>query len=101
MADQSSTKEIKIVTHRPEGQQREYANYIEFSINTRDVSLKFCDIKPHSTEEEYKESKEKNQIDVNVSREIVVPFDVVEEVVQKLSIYINKVKEDVKKGGSK
>jgi hypothetical protein len=95
MTDQTDTKDIKIVTSRPEGQKREYSNYVEISANPREVSLKFCDLKSPSTNEEIEKIK-KEGITLLVNTEIVLAFDVAESVVDTMTKQLNIVKEKLK-----
>jgi len=89
-------KKIKISTSRPEGQKREYSNYVEISANPRDVSLKFCDLKPPAKKEEI-DDVIKNGITIPVNTEIVLPFDVAESVVEALKRQLDIVKDKIKK----
>ena len=95
MTDQTNTNDIKIVTHRPEGQKREYSNYVEISANPREVSLKFCDLKPPSTNEQIEKIKT-DGITLTVNTEIVLAFDVAESVVETMTKQLNIVKEKIK-----
>ncbi|MGH7203534.1 MAG: hypothetical protein ACREHC_03775 [Candidatus Levyibacteriota bacterium] len=91
MADEA--RDIKIITYRPEGQKREFSSYIEISANPREVSLKFCDLKPPATEEELELIKKQGKITIPVDTEIVVPFDVAEALLQALGTQLNTIKE--------
>lgn len=94
MADED--KQLKISTVRPEGQKREYSNYVEISANPRDVSLKFCDLKPPAKKEEIEEVI-RNGITLPINTEIVLPFDVAVSVVDALKKQIDIVNENIKK----
>ena len=89
-------KKIRISTQRPEGQKREYSNYVEITANPRDVSLKFCDLKPPAKKEEIDEII-KNGITIPVNTEIVLPFDVADSVMEALKKQLDIVKNRVKK----
>ena len=85
--------QIKISTERPDGQKREYSNYVEITANLRDVSLKFCDLKSPAKKEEVEEVI-KNGIKLPVNTEIVLPFDVAESMIEALKKQIDIVKEN-------
>jgi len=87
---------IRIITCRPEGQKREYSTYIEVSSNNREVSLKFCDLKPQTTTEEIEKIKETGQVRIPVNSEIVVPFDVADSLLKVLQEQIATIKKQNK-----
>ncbi len=98
MAEEINLENIKIKTFRPEGQKREYSTYVEISATTRDVSLKFCDLKPPSTKQEIEDLK-KNGVKIQVNTEIVLPFDVALSLTDAMRSQLNIVKEKSKKEG--
>ncbi|SRR6266404_5208617 len=100
MADQTDTKNIKIIVTRPEGQKREYANYIETSATPRDISFRFCDLKPPRPEELEKIQKE-GKVEVIATSEIVIPFDVIEEFSKNLEKQLDEIKKQFKKEENK
>ena len=92
MLEQKNPEDIKIVTVRPEGQRREYSNYVEISANIREISLKFCDLKPLARKEEIEEAK-KEGIILPVKTEIILPYDVAESVVETLKKQLDTIRE--------
>lgn len=92
MVDVNKKEDIKIITIRPEGQKREYSTYVEVTANPREISLKFCDLKPPSTPDEIELVKRRNQITIPVNTEIALPFDVAESLAEVLRTHINIVK---------
>ena len=95
MTEEKKDEKLKIHTERPVGQKREYSNYVEISANPRDVSLKFCDLKPPVTKDEANEII-KNGTTLIVNTEIVLPFDVAESLIEALKKQIDTVKEKMK-----
>ncbi len=59
------------------------------------MSLKFCDLKSPSTNEEIEKIK-KEGITLSVNTEIVLAFDVAESVVETMTKQLNIVKEKLK-----
>lgn len=100
MPDEFKPEDIKINTYRPLNQKREYSNYVELTSNPREVSLKFCDIKPPSSEELEEITKSK-KIQIEVNSEVVLPLDVAEGLVNALKTQIDTIKENLKKGENK
>jgi len=96
MAEGKRTEKIKITTERPVGQKREYSNHVEISANPRDVSLKFCDLKPPAGKEEI-DKVIKNGITIPVNTEIVLAFDIAESLLETLKKQIDIVNEKLKK----
>lgn len=96
MSEKENLEQFKVVTIRPEGQRREYSNYIEVSATPIDMSLKFCDIKPSRTKEEIEEIK-KNGINVLVNTEIVIPIDIVQSLIATLRKQIDTMQELTRK----
>jgi hypothetical protein len=92
VADHTDTKDIKIVASRPIDQKREFSNFIEFTANLNEVSLKFCDLKPPRPEELEKIKKE-GKVVLSVNTEIVIPFVVAEEFSKNLEKQIREIRE--------
>src|SRR5438105_2957213 len=96
MVEEIKPEDIKIITYRPAGQKREYSSYIEVIANPREVSFKFCDLKPPAKEELEKIKKEV-RVEIPVNTEIVIPFDVAESLLEALKIQLDTAKNMNKK----
>jgi hypothetical protein len=90
----SKTPDIKVITERPVGQKREYSTYVEISTNPREVTLKFCDLKPASNPEELERVTKAGQITIPVNTEIVLPIDVAEGVLNILKQHLENLKKN-------
>lgn len=100
MADQIKLDDVKIITIRPLNQKRDYSNYVEISSNPREVSLKFCDIKPPNSEELEEITKNK-RIQTEVNTEVVLPLDVADGLLNALKTQIETIKENIEKEKNK
>jgi hypothetical protein len=96
MTDQTDTKNIKVVTYRPEGQKREYSTFVEISSNPLEISLRFGDLKPPTTPEELEEIQKEGKVNIPINTEIVMPFIVAEALASILRQQLDNIKEQAK-----
>lgn len=97
MADEKKQNNIKIITYRTEGQKREYSTFVEINSNPAEVSLRFCDLKPTTTQEELEKIQKEGKVSIPINTEIVLPFVVAEALASSLKIQLDAVKAKAKK----
>jgi len=86
------TERLKILVHRPEGNQRIYSNYVEVTKTPLDVSIKFCDLKPPANPEELEKTKRDKKVLIPVLSEIVLPVEIAKAFLEALRSQLEKEK---------
>jgi hypothetical protein len=80
---------LKIIAKRKENQRRIYSNYVEITATNLDVSIKFCDVKPPSNDQEANMVNKEERIEATVEAEIVLPKDIAKAFLSALNSQLN------------
>ncbi|MDO8496975.1 MAG: hypothetical protein Q7S61_00330 [bacterium] len=81
----NNLKQVKIIPTRLVGSKRVYSNFVEVTKTNRELSLKFCDVRPPANEDEVKEVQKNGKIEAPIEVEIVLPIEIGNGIIKALT----------------